>query len=179
MAPLNKYITPTLYIELATPFGRHTTHLRFPVSTNIADAVATGVAYCNAVKDGVSNNCVFDKARWRAAGSNLSFSTAWTPIAGTNGSPLLQADQGTFVSWTGRNGNGRRVRVTQFGIALKNTDGQFRYTSGEQGTFSDVLSALQSAAAPVSCLDGTIPVWNSYMNYGINAYFQRKARKSG
>jgi hypothetical protein len=179
MAPLNPLSIPSVYLELATPWGRHVTQFRVQGSAGIDGATAVATGYINAIKDAVAPNCVFDKLRYRGAGSNLSFPVAFTPVVGTNGTNLTQSMAATFVSFTGRSAAGRRCRITQFGMPFATNDPQFRYTANELGNMADVLTFLNTSNPALVAIDGFGVLWNNYINYGVNAYFQRKARRAG
>lgn len=117
-------------------------------------------------------------ARWQGFGSLFSFPMAVTGGAGTLAGTGSKGQHPEFVSWTGRSGDGRRVRFTWFTQAMDVPAGDYRVE--QPGTaYTDIRAILADQLHQVVTISNQFPVWNTYLNYGVNSYFQRKIRRTG
>lgn len=176
MAPLDPAGTDRWYLEYKTTHARHEICFRSGGLAGVDTVTTALIAYCNAVKPYLYQDVVFDKLRHSNTGSNLSFPIAWTPIAGTSpGTAQPKTEAPLFMSFTGRSSQGRRVRITQFGIQVAWSD-DFRITYGENAVPAAILGALEAHTNVWVAIDGFAIMWNQYANTGFNAYWQRQSR---
>lgn len=178
MAPLPANNTAVLFIEYTSLGQEHTAELRLPGTSGIAEAEAVYTAIAPAVAALLPNTDSVTGARYRARLSNVSFPLGVAPVTGTGGGAPDTDKRATFVSYTGRSADGRDVRFTVFTPFQDPDTNGFRIANppGVTGTLLDELQALASQVRTIS--DGLI-FWNNYVNYGFNAYYQRKLRRSG
>lgn len=178
MAPVPDIHTDRYWADYEGPAGKHSMLFRFLPSVSEADAVTRITAVLNQFKTQVPATVQFNQVRKSFAGSNVSFPITWTPIVGTNATPLVGAQFPNFISYVGRDMNGVRTRMTLQGVPnIPDTD--FRLLSGEVPSVAATLAALRAIAPSIMTVSGLIPIWNSYANTGVNAYFQRQRRKEG
>lgn len=178
MAPLPQNNTGVLFIDYTAGGQKHSAEIRLPSGSNSAEAVT---AY-NAMKGPLAARMYtvdsITGARWRAAGSKLSFPLAVTPQAGSvAGTPDVD-NKTMFFSFTGRGGGGRRCRFTWFTPVISVTASGYR-ASPIEAVYLAVLDALRGPSVAATDIQGNTVIWNNYVNFGSNAYFQRKQRRTG
>ena len=116
-------------------------------------------------------------ARFRLQGSTVSFPVASATGAGTSNFTLDPDMKPNFRSWTGRSIDGRDTRFTLFSPGLDLNVVGFRDNSPSAAELA-VVNALESADVNARSISGLSVLWNGYVNYGSNSYFQRKARRT-
>ena len=177
MAPLPENNTARLFVEYTSNGQEHVAQVRL---AGAADITAAVTAY-NALKGPMANLLLttdrVSGARFAAQGSNLSFPLAVSPQTGTLSATADKDMTPRFISWTGRGGTGRRARFTLFTqVGDTATDG---YRDLSPGTLAAAMgTALASVAVGSVDISGQPVNWNSYINLGENAYFQRKQRRT-
>ena len=117
------------------------------------------------------------RARFRAASSTVSVPISLTSVAGTVAGTVDPERKANFTSWTGRSADGRDVKFTMFTNLVGIDASGFRDRT-PSGAESAILGVLQDAAVDARTISGLVPQWNSYVNYGVNAYWQRKLRRT-
>lgn len=177
MAPLPENNTPRLFIEYTEGGQEHVLELRLSSGSTTVEAVAAYTAVAPSMAALLFAADRVTGARFAAAGSNFSFPISVSAQTGS-ASGTADADRKPyFVSVTGRSTDGRRVRVTMFTqLALVETNG-YKIVA-PAGAFATWRNAVTGASADARTISGQVPVWNSYLNVGSNAYFQRKARRT-
>lgn len=176
MAPLVKNLTTRWYLDYAFPGGQHTVQFRTPAAVDDAEAVGAIGAFADAVKDTAFTSWSTTRLRKCAAGNVLSFPVNFVNRVGTLSGNYLVMNYPRFVSWTGRSTDGRRCRITVFGMDVNVSD-DYRLEAGEIGSLADVITLLQAPTNPFCSASGVDVTWNPYVNVGYNAYFQRRARR--
>ena len=178
MAPLPENSTMRIWIKQEGPRGAHETMFRFADGVTVVDAIASIADVLTAGTGLVYDSQTWTSARHSAAGSDISFPVAWTPIPGTNGSAESDVNKPFFLTWVGRSTGGRRVTWTIGGAAYVG-DTNFRIVEGENPGVDAVIDALRVMEPPAVAIDGLDPLIYPYANCGFNAYFQRKQRRTG
>lgn len=178
MAPLADNLTPRLFIEYTSMGHEHTMLIRLQGGATGADAITAYNEITAILKSGMHTSDSFTGARFSAAGSNLSFPLSVTAVAGTGSTSVGEDNKPNFVSWTGRSLQGRRVKITFFTGQTGEITG-FRWGTPPAGWLANMLSYLDLDAEGIVAADGGIPVWNPYVNMGVNSYYQRKFRRTG
>lgn len=179
MAPLPENSTARLFVIQTGPHGEHVTLMRFGPAVSSAEAVAAARAICVRAAALTHNSTAFSRARWSAKGEEVSFPVPWgASIPGLLGEAFGPEEYPNFFSLVGRSVDGRRVRMTFFGQPSL-VHGDYRYQRGDGGSVAALLDHVQAANPPVLTISESIPIWNDYLNLGVNAYYQRKRRRTG
>jgi hypothetical protein len=110
--------------------------------------------------------------------STVSFPLAVAPVAGSLGPSFAPDNKPNFVSFTGRSRDGYRVKLTVFSAAVLETE-RYREVAPTTGPAAALLGYLRNAATNIVTISGQKPIWNNYVNQGVNAYYQRKQRRVG
>jgi hypothetical protein len=115
--------------------------------------------------------------RFGLAGSTVTLPYASGLVGTSYGADAVPTEAfGWFLSVTGRGSTGRDVKLTHFGYRVGFANG-YRVTPGESSTFvTAIVNAAQGNPNIARTIDEHIPVWNSYVNVGVNAYWQRESR---
>lgn len=119
-----------------------------------------------------------------AADSELFFPSSPPVGIGTGG--VTDGDEAwrpLFGSFVGRSLGGSRCVVFVYGVMTNPLSGSssaendYRLVSAENPAVAGAVGVLNSLAAPFTGIDGTEARWYSYMNIGLNGYYQRKRRR--
>lgn len=172
MAPLPIDNTPRFKVFYTNCSVQHVMDIRSPDSPfafglNVDDLL-------NALLT-VLTPTVIDEVQWAPSGSNI-FNNVVTGIEGnTYGAGAISTLYPAFyTNFVGRSTGGRRVRLAVFGTT--NIAQDYRFVAGENAAIDAAIAALQVAANHFTAIDGLKPVWKTYANAGLNAYWQRKLR---
>ena len=177
MAPLPDNNTPTLFLDYTSGGQNHTAEVRLPSAATTSTASAAAATIAAVMKNTMLTSDTIKGARFRAQGSTFSFPVSVTATAGTIAGTADPDLKPAFYSFTGRSSDGRRVRFTVFTNYVNTmTDGYRDATPA--AAFASVLAALGSSGADARTISGLAPTWNPYVNFGNNAYYQRKTRKT-
>ncbi len=79
-----------------------------------------------------------------------------------------------FANFVARSTGGRRLRLAVFGII--GFAGDYRFSAGESAVTDAAVASLVAAGANILVIDGLTPVWKTYVNAGVNAYWQKAVR---
>lgn len=178
MAPLPANNTAVLFIEYTSLGQEHTAELRLPSTSGITEAQAVYADVAPTLAAMLPNTDSVTGARYRARLSNVSFPISVTPVTGTGGGAPDSDKRATFVSYTGRSADGRDVRFTVF-TPFQDPDTNGFRIANPPGVTGDMLDVLLGLASQVRTISDGLIFWNNYVNYGFNAYYQRKLRRSG
>lgn len=177
LPPVPPENTQRLYVQQKGAHGEHILQMRFGLGVGVDAMVARARAICQAMAPLVVPATSFYGALHSASGTNLRFPVAWgAAIAGTSGETFSQFEWPQFVSFTGRSLQGYRCRITCPGYA-----GVMPETYRLQSTntiVAAVLAQLRATAPELVAVNGGPVLWNNYANLGVNAHFQREARRS-
>jgi len=116
-----------------------------------------------------------DDVQFAASGSNI-FNSVTMPFVGSN----YGTGTGTtgevpyFISFIGRSTDGRRLRVYFYGAKV--LGGDYRFQAGEDTAVDTTVDTLVAAGGDFQTIGGLTPVWKTYANAGVNAYWQRNIR---
>jgi len=176
MAPTQDIYTARYYVDYETITGRHTMLLRLLPEVSVADAKTRIIAFLNVLKTYAPTTTSFAGLRHAAPGSPFSFSTSWTPIAGTSAATFLPPMYASFVSLVGRDSSGVRTRITLH-VTTATPDVDYRTDPIESAGAVNLLAAVAAGPNQFVSKAGFLPIWNQYLNNGYNAYFQRKRRR--
>lgn len=177
MAPLPDNNTPTLFVDYTSGGQTHTSEVRLPSGASSGSAAVAAGVMAIVMKALLFPSDSITGARFRQAGSSVSFPVTFTPVVGTQGGTPDDDNKPNFVSWTGRSIDGRRVKFTVFTRAVQPALQGYRDTTPSTGEQA-VLAALTDNDVDARTISGQAPIWNTYVNYGANAYYQRKARRT-
>lgn len=179
MAPLPDNNTYRLFVIQQGTAGRHETVLRFGSAISQADAIARARAIVTAVLPLIHPTVSFIGAREQLAGSKVSFPVNWgTTLVGTSGETYADEERPQYISMTGRSPDGRRVRLTFFGF-YGSMSGDYRAPTNESTAIGNFIANVRDGLPGLVTISGQVAVWNSYINLGRNAYYQRKLRRTG
>lgn len=176
MAPVNPNTALRLKAHYSGPLGTHTMLFHgLPGTTPVvmADAVRAIIQDLTTLQ---WNGTSWDSAQVAAAGSNFFFPISWTPITVASVlNPQANDTVGEYLEFGGRSTTGRRTKIYLFEQVLGITP-DMRYSTTENEGVNDIIAALNSNEA-IGAIDGTAVTWYGYANYGINDYWQKRARR--
>lgn len=177
MAPLPENSTTRVYIDYTSGGQAHTMQLRFDDGLTTDWATAANEIIVEMLPMMHSTDSVTG-VRYSPQGSNLSFPLPGVTLGVGASVAALDPDlKPNFVSFTGRSLDGRDVRVTFFSPVFDLKVEGYRSPIGA-GDVGSLFAAITSTEPNVTTISGGQPLWHSYANYGSNAYFQRKARRT-
>jgi hypothetical protein len=120
---------------------------------------------------------VLDSVTFAVAGSNV-FNPVVTGIEGNTYNPsnvgTVASLAANYFNFIGRSSGGRRVRLAVFGSITQGTD--YRMIAGESAATDAAVNVLVAASPAIMCIDGLAAIWKSYVNVGVNAYWQKALR---
>lgn len=99
--------------------------------------------------------------------------------ASRSGTPGTAPQVPRFCSFVGKTALGHGARIYVFGVSLApegTESANYRFEAGENANLDAAILQLQSWTA-LRGPDLAAVSWYSYANYGLNAYYQRKARR--
>lgn len=177
MAPLAPENTSRLIVDYLIGTLRHHAVFRFGAGVTSTDAITAARAIITLLKPLITTNSSFNGARWAAAGSVISLPVTWgAAILGTSVEPFASHENAQFLSFVGRSSDGRRYKLTFFGYPYV-PNGQYRVAAASDANVLAVVNGLNGNNPPLVTISGSVPVWNTYANVGLNAYWQRKLRR--
>jgi hypothetical protein len=179
LPPLPANNTYRLFVIQEGTAGRHETVFRFGAAVSQADAITRARAICTAFAPLLSTGVSFTSARAQNAGESVSFPVVWgTAIPGTAAAAVTGELRPQFVSMVGRSAAGRRVRIMFFGFPTGMSN-DYRILASDGAGFANAITVVRDGLPGLAARDGAVAIWNSYINCGRHAYFQRKLRRTG
>lgn len=114
--------------------------------------------------------------RVAAEGSNVTIPALWTGDPTYGAGALGEIERPQFLSFVGRDIDGRRTRVYVYALAAL-TENDYRIQAGDSAAVTNALTVLRRGGDGLFLtISGLQPFWNDYANVGLNAYWQRQAR---
>lgn len=174
MAPLNPNNTERYKVFYTAAGVAHNQEIR----TDGVSPSALGAKldeYYTELGDAIYETTI-DDVQFAAQGSDI-FNSVNAGVAGNtygSGDPAVVGEVPYFYSFIGRSTGGRRVRFFQFGA--KGLGGDYRFPAGENALLDAARGVIDGATNIWLAIDGITPVWKSYINAGVNAYWQRNVR---
>lgn len=173
MAPLSPDNTARYKVFYVTNAKAHTQEIR----TNVVSPSALGTlvdAYYTALNTKIYGTTITE-VQFASTGSNV-FNPVTTGIEGnvySSGSGI-PGEVPYYFDFIGRSTGGRRMRFAQFGAKALGSD--YRYIAGEDSDLDNALAVIVGAGSAWVAIDGIKPTMKTYINAGVNAYWQRKVR---
>jgi len=175
MAPISPDNTKRYFLDYSTCGFDHTLLCRTESTVTASDAGGTIAAFLDAI-DSVFRLITVVGFRVAVVGSNITTSVTW-PGAGTYGSGAGSAyESAQYLDFVGRGGTGHRARVAVFGCIFSEVGNNYRLESAENALVAAAIAELTSDTSIFNDIDGQIPVWHTYANTGVNAYWRNKIR---
>jgi len=172
MAPLPPESTPRFRVHYTTIGKQHSFEIRSHDSPSFIGGFLT--SFLGAL-DPVMYASSIDFVDFAADGSNVfnpvttgAESLTWGTGAGTT------ASIPSYVNFIGRTSGGRRVRLAVFGLGVDAVD--YRFLNTENADIDAARAVLVSAGALLRGIDDLTPIWKTYVNAGVNAYWQKAVR---
>lgn len=146
---------------------------------------AVGVMFDDALPS-LAGDFAFLDASYAARNSSIFLPVAAPVITGTP-NPLNTASKGNsprFFSFGGLSAAGNGTRVFIYGVAASTDDetqaraNDYRILPGEGGAAIAALNDYKTLPALVAADNAPLVYFYDYVNVGLNAYYQRKARTS-
>jgi len=172
MAPLPPESTPRYRVVYTGNGHQHTQEWRSHLSPSAMDTFLGGVW---TDMDALLYDTVIDDVLFAADGSNI-FNSVTMTITGANfgsGSGSVSTAP-YFISYIGRSSDGRRLRVYWYNVNVLGVD--YRFGAGENANVDATIADLIAAGSDLVTIGDLAPVWKSYANGGVSAYWQRKVR---
>lgn len=181
-APINTHRRRIRYSVLGQ---QHVMTWRFGRGVYVPTAVDTQIEqFLAAMQPLLHSSFVILSADAAAADSEVFLPVAYAgdpPMGGvTEGDSAWRPMFGSFV---GRSEGGSRCVIQLFGVMTSPFDGgssaenDYRLSTAENPAVAGAVGALNSETSKLTGIDATPAVWYAYMNIGVNAYYQRKARR--
>lgn len=170
--------TPRLYIVYTSQGQEHTAELRLMMTAGETAAADIFNDMKPLMQPLMHTSDNIRGARFSAINSNVSFPLNVTGAAGLVGNALVPDNKPNFISWTGRSTDGRRVRFTIF-TSMYGEVQKYRNAAGAISTHDAITNYLRTNVNVGFTKSGAKAVWNTYVNFGVNSYYQRKARRTG
>lgn len=174
MAPLPPNSTERYKVFYTVGGIQHTQQIRTDgISPSALGASLT--AYYTAL-GGTIYDTVIDQVQFAASGSNV-FNAVSTGVEGDHfgsGEHSVPGENAYYYDFIGRSTGGRRTRFAQFGAKALGED--YRFASDEDDALDAALVFIDATPGTWLAIDGIAPVWKSYINAGVNAYWQRQIR---
>jgi len=175
MAPISPDNTQRFFLDYDTCGYGHTLLCRAGSTVIAADAGATIAAFLAAI-DANFRLLTIPGFRNALPGSNITTPVTW-PGAATYGSGAgVKYETAQYWDFVGRGATGHRVRVSLFGAIASFAGDNYRVLPGEAPAVTDAITALTSDGDIFLDVDYEVPVWHTYANCGVNAYWSNKVR---
>lgn len=175
MAPFDPHAMNRLYVDYGYLGIKHSFMVHVGGGIAPADAAATVRGFLVACGQLLSTSVQFSSARWSNAGSKLAFPSPWTAYTPPVGNPLPEVAKANFISFSGRTLAGRRCRLFLFGTHVT-FPADYRLTRADNSLVGAAVDYLRANPTTFRGIDGAEVAWKDYVNFGMNAHYQRKLR---
>lgn len=175
MAPLPPESTARVYLDYSVAGYEHTLQCRIGTGATIQDGVDALAALIGALSDQLYAT---DLVGLRASndGSNVSYPLSNTFATSWGDGAAAGDESAQYYDFVGRSVDGRRVRAAVFGAQIVANANIFRLPTSLGGLWLDAWNALTNAEGAFVTISDQQPVWHTYINTGINAYWRNKIR---
>jgi len=172
MAPLPPSSTPRYRVHYTTCGKQHTFQMRSHQSpTEIGILIQDFLT----ALDAVCFASIIDFVDFAADNSDIFNSVTTDAESFTWGTGIGSVTNvPNFMNFIGRSTGGKRVRIAVFGLDTSAVD--YRFIAGENADVDNGNAVLTAAGDILRCIDDLQPVWKSYVNAGVNAYWQKAVR---
>lgn len=180
MTPVPPNTCPVLFVDYTGPAGSHTMKFDLVIGTLGTTVMAALRPLIQKMADLTWQTTTFHTARYKAAGSPLSFAIAFgAPIVSGLGTPYTAGNSpAAFIQFGARNSNGVRAKWYVF-ETIHQANNDMRIAGGALPNVDAVIAEIsaQGAAGVLAAADGTngLSVYN-YANLNDNDYLVHKAR---
>jgi len=175
MAPISPDNTQRFFVDYTVCGYQHTMLMRAGSTVAASDASATLAALFDVYSDSVFAMSI-DGFRSALPGTNITVPETWLGDTSYGSGAGAASDTANYMDAIGRGSTGHRVRVGIFGSKIVTSGGDYRIAAGENALVGLVVAVLTSDADMFLDVDYEIPVWKSYLNCGVNAYWRNKVR---
>ena len=173
--PLPENLTTRAWIDYSTPGGDHSLMIRFQAGASAEFVAAQLQVLANLLPPLWPNSVSTTGFRWSQANTNFSLPLPGTAVTGTAVGSLGAIEYPRFISFVGRSFGGRRVRYYLYGCLFAE-EGDYRLEATDFPAADTVRSWLDDPNNFLVGIDGEATTLNPYINWGFNAYYQRRAR---
>lgn len=175
MAPLPPDSTARVKIFYQTCGFTHTALIRYKAPNVVADVITEFNSFITAC-GGLFYESSFIGAQAAALSSNVFNEVAgdWPVAWGSGAGPRYATAQ--YYDWVGRSVDGKRVRFALFGAQVTHFGDDYRMLSTESTAVDAAVQVLNDAEGSFLSINGFQPIWKSYANMGVNAYWRNKIR---
>lgn len=187
MAALPENNTNRLFVDYVTDTTigvEHTCYIRYSGSDRTGAAAQTLMKDILVGVGAVNLRQTWRVIRVRTQMAGEPFSFPQTPLAalsafvGTSGAPYPRDRNSEYISFVGRSPTtGRKALLSLYGMILT-TPASLRTVGSSGGTnyVSVTCNVLNGATGTLVAVDNTSVVWYYYVNFGRNAYWQKRLR---
>jgi len=175
MAPLPFNNTNILFVDYNTQGEDHTLQCRFNGDDTGDIAMVDVDSFLSAISNAIGLTTILG-ARVQLASTNVSFDVVWSGASAYGDGVGDRYQSAMYYDWVGRSPAGRRVRVAVFGAANLQNGDDYRSNSGEDVALDAGTAVLVGLDSSFLAIDGELPVWKTYVNMGVNAYWRNKIR---
>lgn len=153
---------------------QHVQEVRVGVVSPSAFGTALGAFY-SAIAPQIYDTAI-DAVEYAGAGTTIFFpvTTGQEGFHYGSGTPAVAGENAYFYDFSGRTSGGRRMRFFQYGA--KALGGDYRFVAGENAALDNALAVIVGAASLWLAIDGVKPAMKTYINAGVNSYWQRQLR---
>lgn len=175
MAPGDPTLTNALFLDYSVASETHTAMVRGQEGTTADDLMTVLGDFITAI-DGSLFDSVAVGARYREAGSSLTFPVTWTGPSGWGGLSGVHSASAWYLDFIGRSSGGKRVRLAMFGATNMQDLAEHDYRLPNTGDVGAGIAVLAAASTVLAAIDGNPVTWYTYANTGVNAYWRNKIR---
>lgn len=175
MAALPPSSTARVKIQYTVSGFDHVVQVRYKAPDTTDDVIAGFNDLITAIGPLLLES-TFVQASVAAIGSDIFNPLAGDWPVGWGDSTQGNYSSAQFYDFVGRSLDGRRVRLTLFGAQVIQDGGDFRINTVENANVDAAVQVLNDAEGTFLSINGFQPVWYSYVNTGVNAYWRNKIR---
>jgi hypothetical protein len=174
MAPLDPANTARAYLTYLTAGQNHTLTVRLDGAMSDADASTHISAFIDAMSPLLFHS-VFVRFERSAMGSNVRIPAVWTGTTEWGGAEADPDEAPFFFSFTGKDFDGRAVRVELFGRGRASGD-SWRLSEVDDTSVADALAELRTSDAIWNTISDSGAIWNSYANKSVSQHWVKEVR---
>ncbi len=176
MAPLPIDSTPRFWLDYTDGIFDHTMMFRYSASTTLSDVMGGVDNFLNQLSPDLYEITILG-ARAAASGSNVSLPVTWEG-AGTYGSGgALAVTAPRELTFLARASDGRRSRVSVYGLKLSTPD-TYRFNPDDDSAIDSAVAALALMASSSQWISISVHALTvyTYVDVNFNSYWERKSR---
>lgn len=175
MAALPPSSTARVKIQYTVDGHDHVCQIRYKAPDTTDDVIAGFNDLITAIGPRLHES-TFVQASVAALGSDIFNPLAGDWPVGWGDGAAPNYGSALYYDFIGRSLDGRRVRLALFGAQNLQMGTDYRINTAEDADVDAAVQVLNEAEGIFLSINGFQPVWYSYVNTGVNAYWRNKIR---